>query len=143
AEQVVGRTVDEICKHVGTYGMGGPGFFGLRLGSEWLVNAIWGAGEWITAQGRCLADSFHQNYGRPSPWLSSDGELDTHMVGQKVRSIDVQRHSVRIVLENEFDLTIEESPDGRPLLEGVKKPRRFTDDDDLRRAVFLAPTIEI
>ena len=42
AEMVVGRTVEQICTHVGTYGMGGPGFFGLRLGSEWLVIAIWG-----------------------------------------------------------------------------------------------------
>jgi hypothetical protein len=34
ADMIVGRTVDEICTHIGTYGMGGPGFFGLRLGSE-------------------------------------------------------------------------------------------------------------
>ena len=43
AEQVIGRTVEEICPYVGTYGMGGPGFFGLRLGSEWLVIAVSGA----------------------------------------------------------------------------------------------------
>ena len=44
ASDVVGRTVDEIVPHVGTYGMGGPGFFGIRLGNEWLTIAIWGAG---------------------------------------------------------------------------------------------------
>ena len=151
ADQVIGRTVEEICSGVGTYGMGGPGFFGLRLGSEWLVIAVWGAGEWMQSQGRCVQDSFHDNYGRPRPWLADwvvgkTDELSAHLVGQKIRSIDVRRHSLRLVLENEVDLTIEEASDHRPLFEGIdgtKKPRQFTDDDDLRRAVFLAPTIEI
>src|SRR5215475_8737383 len=70
AEQVIGRTVDEICPRVGTYGTGGPGFFGLRLGSEWLVIAVSGAGEWMVSQGRCVEDSFHDNYGRPRPWIA-------------------------------------------------------------------------
>jgi len=140
---VAGRIIGEICSHVGTYGMGGPGFFGLRLDSEWLVIAIWGAAEWMTAQGRCLGDTFHQKYGRTSPWLAGDGELDKHVAGQRIRSIEVQRHSLCIVLDNAFDLTIEESSSHRPLLEGVKKPRTFAEHDDLRRAVFLAPTAEI
>src|SRR5215470_10539516 len=162
AEQVIGRTVDEICPHAGTYGTGGPGFFGLRLGSEWLVIAVSGAGEWMVSQGRCVGDSFHDNYGRPRPWIADwlaapqigagrtpqespgeSDELSAQLVGQRIRSIDVRRHSLRIVFENEVDLTIEETSDRRPLFEGIKEARQFTDDDDLRRAVFLAPTIEI
>ncbi len=124
--------------------MGGPGFFGLRLGAEWLVVAIWGAGDWMTAQARCVQDMAYEDYGRPRPWLvDDDTELSAHVVGQRVRSIDVQRHSLRIVLANAFDFTIEEAPDRRPLFEGNKQPRRFNDDDDLRRAVFLAPTAEV
>jgi hypothetical protein len=142
AEAVIGRTVEEICPYVGTYGMGGPGFFGLRLGLEWLVIAVWGAGEWMVSQGRCVEDSFHDN--RPRPWLAGESdELSVELVGQRIRSINVRRHSLRIVFENEVDLTIEETSDHRPLFEGTKEPRQFTDDDDLRRAVFLAPTIEI
>jgi hypothetical protein len=147
AVQVIGRTVEEICPYVGTYGMGGPGFFGLRLGSEWLVIAVWGAGEWMVSQGRRVQDSFHDNYGRARPWIArledESDELSAHLIGQRVRSIDVRRHSLRLVFENEVDLTIEETSDRRPLFEGTKEPRRFSDDDDLRRAVFLAPTIEI
>src|SRR5215471_367815 len=151
AEEVIGRTVGKICPYVGTYGMGGAGFFGLRLGSEWLVIAVCGAGEWMVSQGRCVEDSFHDNYGRPRPWIADwladeSDELSAQLIGQRVRSIDVRRHSLRIVFKNEVDLTIEETSDHRPLFEGIdgtKKPRQFTDDDDLRRAVFLAPTIEI
>jgi hypothetical protein len=148
AEQVIGRTVEEVCPYVGTYGMGGPGFFGLRLGPEWLVIAVWGAGEWMISQGRCVEESFHNNYGRPRPWLADwlageSDELSVQLVGERIRSIDVRRHSLRIVFENEVDLTIEETSYHRPLFEGTKEPRQFSDDDDLRRAVFLAPTIEI
>lgn len=143
AEQVVGRVIDEISPNVGTYGMGGPGFFGLRLGSEWLVIAVWGAAEWMAARERCLGDIFHRDYRRQTPWLPSDGELEKHVIGQRVKSIEVRRDSLSIVLYNGFDLTIEESPDSRPILEGAKQPRKFTADDDLRKAVFLAPTAEI
>lgn len=144
AEQVIGRTVQEICPCLGTYGMGGPGFFGLRLGSEWLIIAVWGAGDWMTARGRCVGDAYYREHGHPTPWLAGESdELAVSLVGQRVRSIAVRRHSLRIVFENELDLTIEEASDHRPVLEGTKEPRRFTDEDDLRRAVFLAPTSEI
>src|SRR5262244_1207147 len=128
AEQVIGRTVDEICPRVGTYGTGGPGFFGLRLGSEWLVIAVSGAGEWMVSQGRCVEDSFHDNYGRPRPWIADwladeSDERSDQLVGQRIRSIDVRHHSLRIVFENEVDLTIEETSDHRPLFEGTHEPR--------------------
>ncbi len=145
---VIGRIVDRISDHLGTYGMGGPGFFGLRFGTEWLVIAIWGAAEWMVAQGRCVGDTFYEKYGRQRPWLhnlsmDSYDELSAHIVGQPAKSIDVQEHSLKILFENGFDLTIEESPDNRPLFEGTKKPRIFQKSDDLRRAVFLSPTDEI
>lgn len=144
AEQVIGRVINEFSSHVGTYGMGGPGFVGLRLGNEWLVISIWGAAEWMMSQGRCIEDTFHEAHARPTPWLPNDkDDFERQVVGRCIRSIDVQQHSLCIVLENGFDLTIEESSERRPQLEGAKKPREFALDDDLRKAVFLAPTNEI
>ena len=148
ADQIIGRCVDEVCPNVGTYGMGGPGFFGLRFGSEWLVIAIWGASDWLSAHGRSVGDPYHLEYGRPRPWLadwSADqpDELSQHIVGQKIRDFDVRKHALRITLENGFDLTIEETSDRRPLFQGSRQPRQFAVDDDLRRAVFIAPTAEI
>ena len=41
----------DVCTYCGTYGMGGPGFFGLKLqgeyGTRWLTYCIWSAGEHI------------------------------------------------------------------------------------------------
>jgi hypothetical protein len=128
--------------------MGGPGFFGLRLGSEWLVIAIWGAAEWMSARGRQVGDPFHSDYGRDRPWLADwdracPDELSVHLVGQSIVSVSIERHALKILFENGFDLTIDESPDRRPIFQGNGEPRRFKDNDDLRRAVFLAPTVEI
>jgi hypothetical protein len=124
--------------------MGGPGFLGLRLGHEWLVVALWGAAEWTHVNGRLVQDVFSAKYGRPPAWIH-DGvdELSPRLVGATVSSLRVLQHSLEIVFSTGDLLRIEETPDKRPILEGSKEPRAFSDEDDLRRAVFLAPTAEI
>lgn len=144
AEQVVGRQVDEILTHVGTYGMGGPGYFGLRLGEEWLVVAIWGASEWIVADGILIQDYHFDSYGRPRPWITEGCDnLSPKLVGSKVTALELNQHYMRISFTNDISLVINESAEDRPILEGTKQPREFFPDDDLRKAVFLSPTAEI
>lgn len=49
-----GRKVLETSHHLGSYGMGGPGFFGMKLAGRsggkdsWLVLTLWGADDWLT-----------------------------------------------------------------------------------------------
>lgn len=118
AEMVVGRTVEQICTHVGTYGMGGPGFFGLRLGSEWLVIAIWGADSWIEINGRIVQDGFWDTNERPRPWITDEGdELTEVLIGQQITSFKLAKHSLTVGIR-ELMLSIQEAPEGRPILEG-------------------------
>lgn len=143
AGMVIGRTVDEIRTQVGTYGMGGPGFLGLRLGGEWLVIAIWGAASWAQVDGRIVEDVFWDKNGRPRPWITGEGdELSGVLVGRPITSFEVARHSLAARI-GERTLSVTESPESRPILEGNKEPRSFEPADDLRRAVFLSPTTEI
>ena len=144
AEETVGRRVDEVVPYIGTYGMGGTGFFGLRLGKEWLVFAIWGAGEWIRVDDTLVEDYYFEKYKRPRPWMF-DGidDLSPKLVGAEILSFEVQKRSLRMAFSNGMSLTIDESPESRPILEGNKRRREFLEDDDLRKAVFLAPTTEI
>jgi hypothetical protein len=140
---VIGRRVDEVCTYVGTYGMGGAGFFGLRLDREWLVVAIWGAGEWILANDRLITDTFASKYNRPRPWISGEeDDLTGALVGRTIDEIAVGPHSLSMRIAD-VQLTIDEIADRRPIQEGDKQPRCFLPDDDLRRAVFLSPTTEI
>jgi hypothetical protein len=51
-----GGIIVETCSGLGSYGQGGPGFFGLkcRNGSKsfWIVFTLWGAAEWLTLDGK-------------------------------------------------------------------------------------------
>lgn len=144
AEQVTGRQVDEVLTLVGTNGMGGPGYFGLRLEDEWLVVAIWGAGEWIVADGILIQDLHFEKYGRPSPWITEESDnLRPKLVGSKITALELNQHFMRISFSNGMSLVIDESAEDRPILEGTKKQRKFLAEDDLRKAVFLSPTVEI
>lgn len=74
-ERIVGRRIQEYCNHLGSYGMGGPGFAGFRLGEteflpeEWLVLTLWGADGWLLLDGRWVAAHPNQ-YDNQRPLMS-------------------------------------------------------------------------
>jgi hypothetical protein len=143
ADRIVGRAVDEICTCAGTYGMGGPGFLGLRLGDKWLIIAIWGAASWAQFDGRIVQDVFWDTNEWPRPWITEAGdELSGELVDRPITSFEVARRSLVIGIAGRT-LSIQESPFGRPIHEGNKQPRSFEESDDLTRAVFLSPTTEL
>jgi hypothetical protein len=59
-KRVVGRKILETCRYLGSYGMGGPGFFGFRLEKkgrypeEWMVLTTWSADQWLLLDGKWL-----------------------------------------------------------------------------------------
>lgn len=144
AQDVIGKEVTRVSDHVGTYGMGGPGFFGLQLGDQWLVVAMWGAGDWMTSDGRLVTDFFYDSRDRTRPWIHGEfDELSPLIVGQTITSFDVRPHSMEIVFSNGVELTIEENASVRPHYEGNGLPRQFKPEQDLRNSVFLSPTDEL
>jgi hypothetical protein len=123
--------------------MGGLGFFGLRLEDEWLIIAIRGAASWVQVDGRIAEDAFWDKNGWPRPWITDQGdELTGVLVGQPITSFEVAKRSLTIGI-GARTLSISESPEGRPTFEWNKQPRSFLKTDDLTRAVFLSPTVEI
>lgn len=124
--------------------MGGAGFFGFRLDREWLIIAIWGAGEWLQVNGRRVEDSFNETYGNPKPWISGEGdELSALLVGCVIASIEIEKTSMRMTFGNGAILTIEKDSRARPIFRGSGERREFAPDDDLRTGIFLCPTAEI
>ena len=59
-ERFIGAMVEETESCFGSYGMGGPGFLGLRMGcakgSEWIVYRLWAAVEWLRLDGRLFSE---------------------------------------------------------------------------------------
>jgi hypothetical protein len=138
------RPVDEVTTIVGTYGMGGPGFFGLRLGEEWLVISIWGASDWILVDGRLVRDSYYERNGRDTPWIhEQENGLMPYLIGATITMLEIQKHNLTICFSNGAVLEIDDTPERRFIHEGSKQSRKFRWADDLRDAVFLSPTAEI
>ena len=144
---VLGRTVREISAFVGTYGMGGPGFFGLRIDNdEWLVISLWGAAEWILVDDRLISDIFGEKYDRPKPWMSSEADtlaLEQRLVGSSITALDIRMKSLDIRFSSGSRMVIDETSARRPILEGSREPRVLLPDEDLRQAVFMSPTTEL
>ena len=75
--ELIGRKILEITTHLGTYGMGGAGFFGLLLdNSEYLTYAVWGAGNYTLVNDR-VVECYSSLYNKTKPWISNFGESGT------------------------------------------------------------------
>ncbi len=142
--RVIDREIDEWIPYAGTYGMGGPGFLGFRLGDDWMIVAIWGAGAWFRLGGRLLEDMFWEKHERSMPW-QADPNLDfgNLFVGRRFTELEVTRDSVTARLDNGQLLTLSPDPGDRPHWEGSGEPRSVGPNDDLRQTIFLAPTPEL
>lgn len=81
AKMIVGHKIIKYCQCLGSYGMGGPGFFGLLLENtegnrEYLVYAVWASGEYILLDGRVVLS--HAKYNKQfHPWVSKWANPDT------------------------------------------------------------------
>lgn len=91
--------------NLGTYGMGGPGFFGIKVqgdfGIRWLVYCIWSAGEHILLDNRIL--ECHSKYAsKYKPWINFDKQSESQ---EEVRNL-LKGSVISEVILAENDLTI-------------------------------------
>ena len=102
-----GSKILEVCTYCGTYGMGGPGFFGLKLqgdyGTRWLTYCIWTAGHHILYDNRLL--ECHPNYEEKyKPIITYDDyensldELNKLLCNMSISEIIVTKDSFEIKL---------------------------------------------
>jgi hypothetical protein len=118
ASSLIGARVEGYSSQLGSYGMGGPGFFGLLLAPhgavderEYLVAAIWGAKEYVFLDGRVIGCP-PKYYARYRPWIrdeprggdARDGEeegadkLDAVLVGATIGAAAIEDDRLRISL---------------------------------------------
>lgn len=71
--QLIGRRIWGYSTHLGDYGMGGPGFFGLLLDNlEYLTYAVWGAGNYVLVDSK-VVECNYEFYDRYKPLYSNFG----------------------------------------------------------------------
>ena len=144
-----GSTVREINFHMGTYGMGGPGFLGFLLEEpasrmrRWLVITLWAAAGWATLDGALIAEEL----------TSPDDRAAASAAGYDIRELTPSVLDATLtaatcaddVLTLEFDLVgtvhrLQIRADGRDVLpwQGSGKRRRLSPGESLRDAVVVS-----
>lgn len=93
--KIIGLEVKGVSTNLGTYGMGGAGFFGILLSNaEYLTYTVWGAGSYVIINDRVVECSTDQ-YNKTRPWLSNYGEnnswddLTTYISGSAIENISL------------------------------------------------------
>ncbi|HEU5346307.1 MAG TPA: hypothetical protein VFU60_18300 [Ktedonobacterales bacterium] len=151
ASSLIGAHVEGFSSHLGTYGMGGPGFFGLLLAPrgeveerEYLVAVVWGAGEYLLLDRRVI-ECHPDYYASYHPWIRDEprgggakegeeeggaNELEAVLVGATVSAAAIEDDRLRISLvQGEIEHVLEfvkQDPRQPPLSHGQPRKAAFT-----------------
>jgi hypothetical protein len=102
ASNFEGAKVLKISTSLGTYGMGGPGFFGLLCGTKqghfWLTFTVWGSGQYVMMDKRVI--ECHSAYSEQySPWRNKgDDELNFIFAESVITNINLSAEECKINL---------------------------------------------
>lgn len=100
-DRILGSEIIDICSYIGTYGMGGAGYFGfiIKINNEkkWIVVCIW------NAEGYMLLDDkvFHspkQYINDYNPWYSSDKYFNNYF------KLELCKSKIKKLIINEYDM---------------------------------------
>ncbi len=135
--RILHRIIIKWVPYLGTYGMGGPGFFGLQLEQtasqpkEWLVLTLWGASEWLNLDGRWLSSHPNQYYIQ-KPLLPH--EVTQKLIGCELIEADIEDNRSIIKLARDLQLHILEVPmdsNRLPRWGGTLEPRKWNSEESL------------
>lgn len=127
-ENLIHSRILDYTLHQGTYGMGGAGFFGLKLegefGIRWLVYCIWSSGEHLLLDDKVI--ECHPNFiEKYAPWIvwgnnlheeykKTCQELKDLLFGLEILNIDLQEHALKIQLSENHVLETYQKSDKFP-----------------------------
>lgn len=118
------RRVIRVHFALGTYGMGGPGFFGLELEAhkdrpiEWLVLCLWGAAEWLLLDNRWVDAPPDQSQPPLKEQETKNLLTDSFIGGVKITDamIEIYFYEVKDVSGNRYHNHILTIPEDKALL---------------------------
>lgn len=138
--RILGRKVLDVAQYLGSYGMGGPGFFGIQMEKskkhpeEWLVLRLWGAADWLHFNGRIMECSPKQE----KKWKPfGTGNVRIILFGNSIKSATINTKSCIFRFLNGHTLELKKNPKSRPVYGGSGGIRAFYKNDDLRQAWIL------
>lgn len=123
-----GRYVIDVSMHLGTYGMGGAGFIGLKFSKtevheeQWLVFRTWGAEDWLLLDNKPMGstgteDKFREVVGKTFKVKKLNSKSFIFIFGGK--ELKIWDHHI---------------------MSGIQSDRKFNRGEDLRDAFVVSPT---
>ncbi len=144
-ENIINSKILETSTCCGTYGMGGPGFFGIKFqtnsGIRWLVYCIWNAPEHVLLNDRVIEchPLFQEKY---NPWLGHNAykenmaQLDKIFSGSVIYDIQLTDTEITINFKNsisaENTLCSYKYSDKFPEQGGTKKKRNSFENGTMK-----------
>ncbi len=136
-ENLISSKILDYTLYKGSYGMGGAGFFGLKLegefGIRWLVYCIWSSGEHLLLDDRIIEchPKFIEKY---HPWIvwgndmhemyeKTCQDLKNLLSGLEILNIDLQEHALKIQLSGNHMLETFQKSDKFPEQAGTGRKR--------------------
>jgi len=141
--EFVGAIVTRTSSYLGSYGMGGPGFVGIRVqrssGSRvWIVFTVWAAAGWLTLDEALLEDAYF-------PDERTDGSRAfvplTTLVGARLDSIRLTPDLAELLFtqsDSPRALRVQHDSSHLPVHRGSKQPKLLSPTEDLRDAVIVS-----
>lgn len=116
----------DVCTCCGTYGMGSPGFFGLKLqgdyGIRWLTYCIWAAGEHILFDEGIL--ECHPNYSEQYKPLISFDDYSNSLNALKEQLTDMIIKKIT-VSKDTFEIQLVDSKSEPHFIQSYKHSEKF------------------
>jgi hypothetical protein len=135
-----GRMVTAVDPLMGSYGMGGPAFLGLRMGGDWIVFTLWGATGWSTLNSQRIEEKSNPN---ARATIELFHQL-VSLVGARFVDLSSTNDQLRLTFATKDDerLVLEIQRDGShvPPFPGTGLPRAFLPDELLTDAVRISRT---
>ena len=143
-KRIMSRKIVSWCDHYGSYGMGGPGFFGVELDAtneyekENLILTLWGAGQWLLLDDNWVEahpdyhefkNPLYSNYGSDMNW---DGVSEI-LVGGTIFNIKMDSNACSFEILNADDSHLLELPSDTKRLPkyGIGSEREWDNDEEV------------
>ena len=140
-----GATVTSTSEYMGSYGMGGPGFVGLRLRLSsgrraWVVFTVWAAAGWLTINDDLLSEGYF-----PDEQLELSSSRRLRSLSELVDATLADIHLDRELAELTFGgssgplvLRLRRDSSALPVHRGSKQPKVLATSQDIRDAVIIS-----
>lgn len=143
-KSIIGHTITQVTPYAGSYGMGGPGYVGLKLKDKlWLIFGLWGALDWIHYNFKGKYVTLKDHWKEYGPKFTYEPPYDGPLVGEIIQDFFITDDMFLMEFESGRELCIFGNSNTRPAFLTTEMNRELKDDESLCDLIFTHFTTNI